>query len=81
MWGKCKNFLIFLNPQGNYLNYSVLFSKTVMTQQDIYYAELRLDKLIQEYLNACHRFKGFQHSSVGLALAKKMNDLQKLTED
>jgi len=52
-----------------------------MTQQDIYYAELRLDKLIQEYLNACHRFKGFQHSSVGLALAKKMNDLQKLTED
>ena len=47
------------------------------TQQDLYYAELRLERITNEYLNACHRVKGFQHSSIGIAMEDKMNKLQK----
>jgi len=46
------------------------------TQQDAFYRELRLERVIKKYLQGMHRFKGFQYSSIGIALAKKMHSLQ-----
>ncbi len=47
------------------------------TQQEAYYRELRLERVIKQYLQGMHSSKGFQYSSIGLELAKKMDLLSK----
>lgn len=42
------------------------------SQQEAYYRELRLDRLVKMYLHGMHSLKHFEHSSVGIALAEKM---------
>ena len=54
---------------------------TKETQQDVYYAELRLKRLTHDYLNACHTLKHFEHGSVGIAMAGKMKRLSQFISD
>ena len=48
-----------------------------MKHQELYYAELRLKRMTDSYLDACYVLKDFKHSSVGIALSEKMRNLQK----
>jgi len=48
-----------------------------MTDQETkYWAELRWDRLMRKYLEACYAIKDFQYSSVGIAMVEKMNNLR-----
>lgn len=47
----------------------------VETHQEAYFRELRLARVTQQYLEGMHRITGFEHSSIGIALAKKMFSL------
>ena len=49
-----------------------------VSQQELHYAELRLDKLTSDYLNACHTSKDFQHSSIGIKMEEKMAALNEI---
>ncbi len=49
--------------------------------QELYYAELRLKRMTDQYLFACHTLKDFQHCSTGIELAKRMSDLSKEIEE
>jgi len=49
--------------------------------EEKYFTELRLDRCIKQYLLGMRTLRDFQHSSVGIALAKKMNHLQSTIND
>ena len=55
---------------------SLLMNKE--SHQEAYYRELRLDRLTRMYLDGMHTFRGFEYSSVGIELAKKMSELSPL---
>ena len=46
-----------------------------LTEQDKYYRELRRDRLVKMYLEGMHSVKYFEHSSVGIEMARRMNEL------
>lgn len=48
-----------------------------LSQQDLFYAELRLKRMTADYLDYLHR-GGSQYSCIGIALGKKMMDLSNL---
>lgn len=45
------------------------------THQELFWAEMRLERLTDQYLKACHTIKDFQYSSVGIELSEKMRKL------
>jgi len=49
-----------------------------ISQQELYYAELRLGRLMKQYTESAWYMKGFIHSSIGIALVEKMEKLDKL---
>lgn len=45
------------------------------THQEAYYRELRLERYTRIYLDGMHRVKHFEHTAVGIELAKRMFEL------
>lgn len=49
--------------------------------EELYYAELRLKRMTDQYLLACHTLKDFKYCSTGIELSKRMSDLSKEIEE
>lgn len=45
-------------------------------EQWLYWRELRIKRLWEDYVKACTILKDFEHSSTGIALAKKIRELE-----
>ena len=41
----------------------------------LYFRELRKDRLIKQYLTGMHSMEYFEHSSIGIALSKQISQL------